>query len=203
MRADAAAHLRCRGLLRLARKMGVTCRRGYFGVAQQSADHGETLAERECPAGIRMSEVVNPHVVQAGPLPQALPMLVNADQAGARLGASDHPRVVGNARNGSEHAHDRGCERHGSRSCLAIPDADLLRRAVHIVPPQRQDLVQAAPGEHQQPDRRNGVHRRAALCFSLRENAAQAADLVRRQEAFALLLLVPADGTAGIAAGRP
>ena len=44
-------------------------------VTEQSADDRQPLAEGQCPRGIAVATVVQPHVVEPGPLPDGVPVV--------------------------------------------------------------------------------------------------------------------------------
>ena len=162
VRADAGAHHRRRRLLGIAREMRIARRRRDLAVSQQPGDRRQPLAAGQRPRGIRVPGIVKAHVLHPGALPQAPPHLVEIGQVRVLLLARDHPRVAVDARDAPENPFHRGRQRHPPRPGLRVADPDLPRRAVDVVPPQRRDLVLAAPGKQQQPDRRHRRRHRAS-----------------------------------------
>ena len=65
---------------------------------EQFADHRQALAQRQCPRGERVAQVIQPDLIKARPLSDRLPGLVQVHQVGARLVSRDHPGIAGNAR---------------------------------------------------------------------------------------------------------
>ena len=124
----------------------------------------------------------------------------------ARLLADDDPGVVGHAHYPGQHGLGGGCEGDHAGAGLAVAEAELACGAVHVVPAQREDLVQAAAGEHEEAERRDGVggdravHARLCVRLRLRQHRFPSAGTPRGEEALALLLPVLADGAAGVGA---
>ena len=112
----------------------------------------------------------------------------------------------GHAADACQHRLRRGCQGHHARACLAVAEPKLACGAVHIVPAEREDLVQPAAGEHEEAERGDGVGRDRALSpglgLRLRQRLAQAPVLLAGEEALALSLFVFAHGTAGVGAVR-
>ena len=79
--------------------------------------------------------------------------------------------LVGHAADPCQHRFRRGCQRHHAGARLAVAEAKLACGAVHIVPAEREDLVQAAAGEHEEAERGDGVggdralHPRLGVCL--------------------------------------
>ena len=132
-------------------------------MAQELADHGEALAGGECAARIGMPEVVYAHVVEAGAGAEPIPLGGDGGEMRARLLADDDPGVDGDAADPRQHRFRRGCQRHHAGARLAVAQPKLACGAVHIVPAEREDLVQPAAGEHEEAERGDGVERDRAL----------------------------------------
>ena len=135
-------------------------------MAKQPADRRQALAQGQRAGGIRVSEVVDPHVVQPGLLLDPPPVVREAGQSGA-IGLA--PRSTQGTSVGPldavEHLQDRPGQRHHAGTCLRIAQAQHPRGAVDIVPFQGEDLVRPAAGQHQQAGRRDrgGHHRTLGL----------------------------------------
>ena len=179
--------------------MGVAGGALQVRVPQQLADHGEALACRERPAGEAVAQVVDAHVVEPGPRPHPVPRAGDGGEVRARRLADDDPGVVRHPRDLRQHRVGRGRQRHHARAGLAVAQAKLARGAVHVVPAQRQDLIEPAPGQQQQAQRGDGVGRCRARRLRLRQRGAEAAVLVAAEEALALALPVAADRAARVA----
>ena len=104
-----------------------------------------------------MAEVVDAHVVEAGAGAEAVPLGGDGGEMGARLLADDDPGVGGHAADACQHRFRRGCQRHHAGARLAVAQPKLACGAVHIVPAEREDLVQPAAGEHEEAERGDGV----------------------------------------------
>ena len=206
--ADAAADAGGGQALGLAREMGVAGGALDVGVAQQLADHAQALAGGESTRGIGVSEVVDAHVVETGVGTQAVPVGGDGGEVGAGFLADDDPWVVRHTGDPCQHRLCRGRKRDHARARLAVAQAKLAGGAVDIVPAQGQDLIEAAAGEHEEAQRRDGVGRDRALYaglhlgLRLRERHTEPAVLVSGEEAFALLLLIFAHAPAGVGAVR-
>ena len=83
-----------------------------------------------------MAQIVNADVPETGPLPDAVPVRGEVRQAAARLAPGDHPGIARNTGNPRQHRRRR--RRNHARARLGLPQPQLSRRAVHIVPPQGQ-----------------------------------------------------------------
>ena len=57
--------------------MGITAGRLYLAVTKELSDHRQTLPESQRSGGVRMTEVMHPHVDQPGALPDRLPCAVD------------------------------------------------------------------------------------------------------------------------------
>ena len=206
--ADAAADAGGREALGLAREVGVARGALDVGMAQQLADHAQALAGGERAARIGVAEVVDAHVIEAGVGAEAIPVCGDGGEVGAGLLADDDPGVVRHTLNPRQHGLCGGCEGHHAGAGLAVAQAKLASGAVDIVPAEGEDLVEPAAGEHEQPQRRDGVgrdralHARFGLCLGLRECHTQPAVLLAGEEALALLLLIFAHAPAGVGAVR-
>ena len=127
-------------------------------MAQELADHGEALAGGERARGIAVAEVVDAHVVEAGAGAEArVPLGGDGGEVGARLLADDDPGVCGDAADPRQHRFRRGCQGHHAGARLAVAQPKLACGAVHIVPAEREDLVQPAAGEHEEAECGDGV----------------------------------------------
>ncbi len=84
-----------------------------------------------------------------------------------------------------EHLRRLRRDRHRARAGLGISEIQFARLQFYVLPAQRQDLVQPAAGEQQQPDRGNGVDRNAHAGLRLGERAPEAAELLLGEEPFA------------------
>ena len=85
---------------------------------------------------------------------------------------------------------------------FVLAEPDLARRAVDVVPPERDDLVLAAPGQQQQTYRRHPRGKKPALRFGLVQHPAERAVFLGRQEPLAPGLRVRPHRAARIAPGR-
>ena len=83
--ADAGAHPGGRHALGLARKVGVAGGALDVGMTQELADHREALAGGERPARVGVPQVVDAHVVEPRAGAQAIPLLRDGGETGARL----------------------------------------------------------------------------------------------------------------------
>ena len=126
-------------------------------MAQKLADHGEALAGGERAARVAVAEVVDAHVVEAGAGAEPVPLGGDGGEVGARLLADDDPGVDGDAADPCQHCLRRGCEGDHAGARLAVAQAKLACGAVHIVPAEREDLVQPAACEHEEAERGDGV----------------------------------------------
>ena len=110
---------------------------------------------------------MNPHVFEPGPPANHNPLGVQVGQAPAYPGPRNHPGVVRKPGQGREHRCRRGRQRHSPCSRLCVPKPQLSRLEVHVLPPERQDLIPPAPGQHQQPECGNPASRYFAFDFQL------------------------------------
>ena len=63
-------------------------------VIDQLPDGGQTLTERQRPRGIAVTTVMQPHAVEPGLLPDGMPVVSEARQAGARFRPDNHPGLA-------------------------------------------------------------------------------------------------------------
>ena len=70
---------------RVARKVRVSGGGVHPAMAEQPADDRQTLAERQCPRGKAVSDVMDAHVVEPGPGADGLPRRVDVGHVPARL----------------------------------------------------------------------------------------------------------------------
>ena len=143
--------------LGLAGEVGVAGGALDVGMAQELADHGEALAGGERTACVRMPEIVDADVVEAGAGAEPVPLGGDGGEVGARLLADDDPGVGGDAADACQHGLGGGCEGDHARARLAVAEPKLACGAVHVVPAEGQDLVQAAACEHEEAERGDGV----------------------------------------------
>ena len=95
-----------RGLLhRIPRQMRVPGRGLHLAVAQQLSDHRQALPQRQCAAGIRMTQVMDPDAVQAGPHPDNLPGMIEGAHMRAPLPARYDPGIALHARETGQKLH--------------------------------------------------------------------------------------------------
>ena len=188
--------------LGVPREMGVFDRGHHRLVAEQPRDRRQALAERQRPGRITVAAVVKPQAVQPGARPQLVPERVEALKTAALLLARDHPRVVLRARQPRQHPLHRRRQRHPARTRLAVPEPQLARPAVDVVPAQHEDLVATAPGQQQQPDRRHRRRHERAFGFDLEQHAAEPGVFVLGQEALAAFLPVALDRPARVGPRR-
>ena len=86
-------------------------------------------------------------------LPQAVADYGSADRSPAFVrGSPGDPPGFGGTLEHPQHGCRQG---NHTRTRLGVPDPQLARRAVHVIPAQRQNLALPASGQHQQADRRN------------------------------------------------
>ena len=97
------------------------------------------------------------HVVEAGAGAEPIPLGGDGGEVGARLLADDDPGVVRHAADACQHGLGGGCEGDHAGACLAVAQPKLACGAVHIVPAEREDLVQAAACEHEEAECGDGV----------------------------------------------
>ena len=92
----------------------------------------------------------------------------------------------------------------GIRLAPALASLILIspRRAVDVVPPERDDLVLAAPRQQQETNRRDPRGQQAALRLGLVQHPAELPVLLRRQEPLPPVPLVEPNRPAGIAPRR-
>lgn len=69
-----------------------------LAVAKQPGDDRQTLSDRERPRGEAVADVVDAHVVEPRPRPDALSRPVDVGHVRAWFGARYDPRVAGSAR---------------------------------------------------------------------------------------------------------
>ena len=74
MGADAVAGARGRGLLGVLHQMRVPCGGADLCVAEELADHGQALAQREGLRGVAVAQVVDAHALQPGAVLDAAPV---------------------------------------------------------------------------------------------------------------------------------
>ena len=83
-----------------------------------------------------------------------------------------------------------GVSGHPARTRLGIAEPQLAGRPIEVVPSQRQDLAPAAPGEQQQPDRRDRRGHARPLGLGLEQHPAEPRIFISAQEPLAAALLV-------------
>ena len=111
--------------------------------------------------------------------------------------AGKHPRIVGRAGEAVEHSHDGGGERHHASTRFCVGEPHLAGVEVEVVPPQPEDFVAAASGEHEEPDGGGRVGRGEPLFRGRPQRLAEPEELFAGQEPLVLL-----DPEAGHAPGR-
>ena len=119
-----------------------------------------------------------------------VPELVDAREAAVRLRPGDHPGITLDARYPREHPVRRRRQRHPPRPGLGIAEPQLAGRPVEVVPPERQDLVPAAPGEQQEADRRHHHGHARPLGLGFEQHPAEPRIFIRAQEPLAPALPV-------------
>ena len=149
-----------------------------------------------------MTAIMNAHVIQLRAHPNALPRLVEVRQVRLRFLSGDHPRVAFDTGDAGEHRFHRRRQGHPPRAGLRVPEPQLPRRAVDIVPPQRHDLVLPAPAQQQEPHRRDGRGHDRAVRLRLVQHPAEPPVLLRIEEPLAAMLLVAAHRPARVAPRR-
>ena len=121
---------------------------------------------------------------------------------GARPAPGDHPGIARNPGNRPEHLRRRRRQRDHPRARLGVPETQLSRRPVHVVPTQGQDLVEPAAGQHQKTQRCHRLPPDPASPLRRVHYPAQPPVLFRRQEPLARMLPVLDHEAAGVAALR-
>ena len=89
--ADASCDARRSGLNRVPSQMRVARRRLYLGVPEQFPDHGQALAESQRTRGKTVSQIVDPHVLEARLLADAPPGALQVGEVRAGEAARDDP----------------------------------------------------------------------------------------------------------------
>ena len=82
-----------RRFFRVAHQVRVSRRGRYLVVAEQLADRGEPLAQRQRPRGVRMPEVMDSHVIKPGSGPDALPVGSEIQGTTRPVLSGEHPGV--------------------------------------------------------------------------------------------------------------
>ena len=136
--------------------MGIPRRRLNLGVAQQFADHGQSLAGRHCGGSEGMSQVMNPDVLQSRPGSDALPEGLKITEPLAFQGARDDLGIILDLRGGFQAFNCRLTQMDNLCSRLGIRKAQDIVGKIDVLPLQGHDLVKAAAGEDQEPDGQNG-----------------------------------------------
>ena len=139
-----AATLAADTLMESPRQMGVTRRRLDLRVAKQPCDQRQGLAECQRPAGKGVPKVMDPNILKGRSLPHPIPLAVKTVQARAGLASRDDPGIVRRAGKAREDPRRRRRQGNHTRASLAVAKPDLARLQVHILPAQREDLVDAA-----------------------------------------------------------
>ena len=125
-----------RVLHRILRQMCIARGRFDLRMAEKSADHRKTFAERQRSGCVAVSAIVNAHVFQPGLFADDVPWLVQV----ARLLALDldrnDERIVMNARDRRQLPRRFGRQRDRSRTGLGIRQPQLVRLESHLVPAQ-------------------------------------------------------------------
>ena len=132
---------------------------------EQLADYRYAFAERQRAARVRVAAVVDPHLVETSPPPDPLPDHVQVLETITRILTRDDPRVTLDPRYPLKYPFHRRRQRHPTRTCFRIPQLNVTRRTVDVVPPQREDLVPAAAGQQNETNcrYRRGKHRSVGL----------------------------------------
>ena len=91
-----------------------------FKYAIRLPDHRQALSERERPAGKGVPQVMNSHIGQFGPRPDAAPGVREIGEVGAGHPARDHPGIVLVAGKPGQEPHSRRRQRHRPASGLGI-----------------------------------------------------------------------------------
>ena len=197
---DALAHPDRRGLLGVANQVRVARRRRDLLVSEQPPDHGQALTQRKRPAGVGMPEIMDSHVVDTRARPDGPPVVIEVREAAPSLLCGDHPGV--SRRTGDRVEHVQGGRRHGNhaRTRLGVPQPQLARRTVHVVPAQVQYLATPASGQHEQPDSRERRRPHRSLRFP--QDPAQAPVFLGCEEPLTRAHPVAAQPPARVAPGR-
>ena len=95
--------------------------------------------------GTTMTEVMDSHIVELGPRPDAAPGVLKVGQMAARFSAGDHPRVLLVTGQALQQPHRRRRQRHRPTASLGVGKVQLPRLQVDMLPPQLLDLRQPAP----------------------------------------------------------
>ena len=131
-------------LTEVARKMRVA--RGRFDPAmtEKPADDRQDLAERQCPRGKAVSDVMDAHVAGPGPRADGLPRPVDVGHVCARLVSRNDPGIAGLARPGLEDADRRRRQVDRAGASFPVGEVNLGRVEIDMLPAQGQDFVSAA-----------------------------------------------------------
>ncbi len=172
-------------------------RRGrHLPVSEQLPDRGQALAQRQRPRRIRVTQIMDPDILKPGLCPDGPPVGVEVRQTGPRPLSGKHP---GSA---VEHRGQRPGQGHHARTRLGVPEPQLARRAVHVVPTQGQALALPASGQHQQPERCDCRRPHRAVRLRVPQHTAQPPELLRRQKPLARPRLVTAHRPARVPSER-
>ena len=87
-----------------------------------------------------MTEVMDAHVFEVGPGPDAPPGVLKIGEMAVGLLACDHPGVVVVAGQGFKQPHGRGRQRHRPPASFRVRRVQLARVEVDMLPPQLLDL---------------------------------------------------------------
>ena len=148
-----------------------------------------------------MAQVMKSHIVRAGLGSYGIPVVLEIRQWHAGFLTSDHPWISRHPLDGIKYRSDGPGQRNHSRAGFRVPEPQLVRRVVNIVPTQRQNLRHPASGEQQEPNGRKGGSPDGAVRLHLAQRLTHATELLRREKPLSRTFPIEAQKTAGIVPG--
>ena len=124
-------------------------------MAKQLANDWKPKSCANPDARVSVTQVVDAHVHEAGPLPYGAPRPV---EVGARLLGMIAGNDIGtDARKACEHRHGSGIEYDGLPTCLAVRQQEQASLKVDPFPPKIENFSKSRTGQNQKPQRCRGV----------------------------------------------
>ena len=123
--ADAVADAGTGRLHGIVRQMRVTRGRLYLCVTKKLTDHRKALAECQGLGRKAVAQVMNSHIVEAGPAADAAPGVLEVGKVSAGLLADDDPRIVVWAGKDRENGH-----RGAGKGTIRAPVLESLREGL-------------------------------------------------------------------------